>query len=197
MATSRENKTISQFKSALIGGGARPNLFEVELAKLPDGITGWDADNFRYMCKAAALPASNIASIDVPFRGRIFKVAGDRTFDVWTVTIINDEGFRLRTAFEDWMEKISKLSNNLGATDPSAYMVDATVYQLGRGSVASSKDNTGTSNAVLSTYTFESIFPTNVSAIDLSYDSSDTIEEFTVEFQVQSFRKEANTTPNG
>ena len=114
-----------------------------------------------------------------------------------SVTIINDEGFRLRTAFEDWMEKISKLRINLGATDASAYMVDATVYQLGRGSVASSKDNTGTSNAVLSTYTFESIFPTNVSAIDLSYDSSDTIEEFTVEFQVQSFRKEANTTPNG
>jgi hypothetical protein len=197
MATSRENKTISQFKSALIGGGARPNLFEVELAKLPDGIQGWDSDNFRYMCKAAALPASNIASIDVPFRGRIFKVAGDRTFDTWTITIINDEGFRLRSAFESWMEKISKLDNNLGATDPSAYMVDATVYQLGRGSTASSKDNTGSSNAVLATYIFESIFPTNISAIDLSYDSSDTIEEFTVEFQVQSFRKEANTVANG
>jgi hypothetical protein len=197
MATSRDNKTISQFKSALIGGGARPNLFEVELAKLPDGIQGWDSDNFRYMCKAAALPASNIASIDVPFRGRIFKVAGDRTFDTWTITVINDEGFRLRSAFESWMEKISKLDNNLGATDPSAYMVDATVYQLGRGSTASSKDNTGSSNAVLATYIFESIFPTNISAIDLSYDSSDTIEEFTVEFQVQSFRKEANTVANG
>jgi hypothetical protein len=85
MATSRENKTISQFKSALIGGGARPNLFEVELTTLPGGID-WDADNFRYMCKAAALPAQNIASIDVPFRGRIFKVAGDRTIDTWTVT---------------------------------------------------------------------------------------------------------------
>lgn len=197
MATSRENKTISQFKSALAGGGARPNLFEVELSRLPDGIQGWDADNFRYMCKAAALPASNIASIDVPFRGRIFKVAGDRTFDTWTITVINDEGFRLRNAFEDWMEKISKLSNNLGATDPDAYMVDATVYQLGRGATASSTDNTGNANAVLATYTFESIFPTNISPIDLSYESSDTIEEFTVEFQVQSFRKESNTTPNG
>ena len=149
------------------------------------------------MCKAAQLPGSNLGSIDVPFRGRIFKVAGDRTFDAWTVTIINDEGFKLRQAFEDWMEKISKLSNNLGATNPSAYMVDATVYQLGRGSTASSKDNSGSSNSVLATYTFESIFPTNVSPIDLSYDSSDTIEEFTVEFQVQSFRKEATTTPNG
>ena len=196
MATSRENKTISQFKSALIGGGARPNLFEVELTTLPAGIA-WDADNFRYMCKAAALPAQNIASIDVPFRGRTFKVAGDRTIDVWTVTIINDEGFALRRAFESWSEQIAKLDNNLGATDPSAYMVNARVFQLGRGSVASSQDNSGSSNAVLAEYEFVDIFPTNVSAIDLSYDSSDTIEEFTVEFQVQSFNIISAGTPNG
>ena len=86
------------------------------------------------MCKAAALPASNIAQIDVPFRGRIFKVAGDRTFDVWQITVINDEDFKIRTAFEEWMDQISKLDNNMGATDPSAYMTNATVYQLGRGS---------------------------------------------------------------
>ena len=81
MASTRENKTISNFKSALIGGGARPNLFEVELTTLPNGVS-WDADNFRYMCKASSLPASNIAAIDVPFRGRIFKVAGDRTLSL-------------------------------------------------------------------------------------------------------------------
>jgi len=196
MAISRENKTISQFKSALIGGGARPNLFEVELTTLPAGIA-WDADNFRYLCKSAALPASNIASIDVPFRGRIFKVAGDRTFDTWTVTVINDEDFRLRNAFESWMEVISKLDNNIGATDPSAYMVNAKVFQLGRGSVPNSRDNTGTSNAVLKEYEFIDIFPTNISQIDLSYDSSDTIEEYTVEFQVQSYAPVASGTPNG
>ena len=196
MASTRENLTISNFKSKLIGGGARPNLFEVELTTLPAGIA-WDADNFRYMCKAAALPAQNIASIDVPFRGRTFKVAGDRTIDVWTVTIINDEGFVLRRAFEAWSEQIAKLDNNLGATDPSAYMVNARVFQLGRGSVASSQDNSGSSNAVLAEYEFVDIFPTNVSAIDLSYDSSDTIEEFTVEFQVQSFNIISAGTPNG
>lgn len=196
MATTRENKTISQFKSALIGGGARPNLFEVELTTLPAGIS-WDSDNFRYMCKAAALPASNIANIDVPFRGRIFKVAGDRTFDVWTVTVINDEGFRLRNAFEEWMELISRLSNNLGATNPAAYMTNAKVYQLGRGSAASSTTNAGTANAVLKEYEFIDIFPTNVSQIDLSYDTSDTIEEFTVEFQVQSFSLTGAGNPNG
>ncbi len=196
MATSRENKTISQFKSALIGGGARPNLFEVELTTLPAGIS-WDADSFRYMCKAAQLPAQNVANIDVPFRGRIFKVAGDRTIDTWTVTIINDEGFILRNAFEEWAELIAKLDTNLGATDPSAYMTNAKVFQLGRGSSTSSKSSEGTSNAVLKEYEFVDIWPSNVAAIDLSYDSSDAIEEFTVEFQVQSFRPVAGGGPNG
>ncbi len=196
MASTRENKTISNFKAALIGGGARSNLFEVELTTLPAGI-GWDADSFRYMCKAATLPASNIANIDVPFRGRTFKIAGDRTIDPWTVTIINDEGFKLRNAFEEWTDLIAKLDNNLGATDPSAYMVNAKVYQLGRGSSPSSKSNTGTANAVLKEYEFIDIFPTTVAAIDLSYDSTDTIEEFTVDFQVQTFNVVAGNSPNG
>ena len=196
MATTRENKTISQFKSQLIGGGARPNLFEVELTTLPGGIT-WDADNFRYMCKAASLPASTIANIDVPFRGRIFKVAGDRTIDVWSVTVINDEDFKLRNAFEEWMNAIAKLDNNLGATQPESYMTNAKVYQLGRGSTKSSTSNTGDANVVLKEYEMIDIFPTSVSAIDLSYDTGDTIEEFTVEFQVQSFSLVGAGSPNG
>ena len=196
MATSRENKSISQFKSALIGGGARPNLFEVELTTLPAGIS-WNAENFRFMAKAAALPAQNIDQIDVPFRGRIFKVAGDRTIDTWTVTIINDESFELRNAFEQWTEVIAKLDNNLGATDPSAYMTNAKVFQLGRGSSKSSKDSTGTSNAVLKEYEFVDIFPTTVSEIALSYDTGDTIEEFDVEFQVQSLNLTGTGSPNG
>lgn len=199
MATSRENKTISQFKSALVGGGARPNLFEVELTTFPTAAANadWDPNNFRFMCKAAQLPASTIANIDVPFRGRIFKVAGDRSVDTWTVTVINDENFAVRNAFEEWMEGIAKLDNNLGATDPSAYMANATVYQLGRGSTSSSQDNGGESNAVLKEYVFEDIFPTEVSSIDLSYDSSDTIEEFTVTFQVQTFSVRGAGGPNG
>jgi len=197
MATSRENKTISQFKAAMVGGGARPNLFEVELTTLPEGIAGWDADNFRFMCKAAALPAQNVASIDVPFRGRIFKVAGDRTIDTWTVTVINDEGFLLRTAFEAWSNLIANLDTNLGATSPDAYMRNAKVYQLGRGSSLASRDSTGSANVVLKEYEFIDIFPTNVSQIDVSYDSGDTIEEFTVEFQVQSINTTGAGGPNG
>ena len=196
MATTRENKTISQFKSQLIGGGARPNLFEIELTTLPAGIA-WPADNFRYMCKAAQLPASVIANIDIPFRGRIFKVAGDRTIEPWSITIINDEDFRIRKAMEEWVDLIAKLENNLGATDPSAYMVNAKVFQLGRGSTPSSKNNAGDRNAVLREYEFIDIFPTNVSSIDLSYDSSDTIEEFVVDFQVQSFAFVDAGGPNG
>ena len=196
MATTRENKTISQFKSQLIGGGARPNLFEVELTTLPAGIA-WPADNFRYMCKAAQLPASVSANIDIPFRGRIFKVAGDRTIEPWSITIINDEDFRIRKAMEEWVDLIAKLENNLGATDPSAYMVNAKVFQLGRGATQSSQTNAGDRNSVLREYEFIDIFPTSVSSIDLSYDSSDTIEEFTVDFQVQSFAFVDAGGPNG
>ena len=196
MATTRENRTISDFKSRLVGGGARPNLFEVRMTDLPDFVDDWPSETFQFMCKAAALPASNIAPIDVPFRGRIFKVAGDRTIDTWTITIINDEDFRIRNAMEAWMDGIAKLSNNLGATNPSAYMRNATVFQLGRGANPRSTDADGDRNAVLAEYEFIDMFPTNISQIDLSYDSSDTLEEFTVEFQVQSFNLNAAGGPD-
>jgi hypothetical protein len=188
MATRR---TITGFKSKLQGGGARPNLFEVTIPAFPAGIV-WDDEEFNFMCKAAALPASNMAPIEIPFRGRIFKVAGDRTFDTWTVTVINDEDFALRTAFEKWMNLMSKLDNNTGATNPDAYMKNAIVNQLGRGAGVGRFSPTNDGGTVAETtieplrsYRFYDIFPTNVSAIDLSYESSDTIEEYTVEFQVQ------------
>jgi len=203
MATSREVKTIANFKSQLVGGGARPNLFEVEMATLPDGIS-WPENAQRtwtYLCKAAQLPASNIAQIDIPFRGRIFKVAGDRTVEPWTVTVINDENFEIRNAMEQWVEKMAKLSDNIGNVNPNAYMVNAKVFQLGRGSNPGSAGNTavdnGDRNSVLKEYEFIDIFPTAVSPIDLSYDSSDAIEEFTVEFQVNSFSLTGAGSPNG
>ena len=198
MATTRTNRNISQFKSKLIGGGARPNLFEVELTTLPPSVTSnWDAEVFSFMCKGANLPAQTIANIDVPFRGRIFKVAGDRTIEPWTITVINDEDFRFRNAFEEWTQQIANLDTNLGATDPSAYMTNAKVYQLGRGSEKSSQNNGGGDNVVLKEYEFIDIFPTSVSAIDLSYDTGDTIEEYTVEFQVQSLNLAGAGSPNG
>lgn len=189
----RAIRTITDFKAKLQGGGARPNLFEVTIPAFPASVGEWDDDTFNFMCKSAALPASNVAQIEVPFRGRVLKVAGDRTFDVWTVTVVNDEDFKLRTAFEQWMNQISKLDNATGATNPSSYMVDAYVHQLGRGAARFSTENTdAASNLPLRTYRFYDIFPTNISQIDLSYESGDTIEEFTVDFQVQYWAAAGN-----
>ena len=122
--------------------------------------------------KAAALPASTIASVDVPFRGRILKVAGDRTFETWTITVINDVDFSIRSAFEKWMNVINRMNDATGVTDPGAYYKDAKVKQLDR------------NGGVLRVYKFWDIFPTNISTIDLSYETTDTIQEFTVEMQV-------------
>jgi len=200
---SQTTKSITDFKSKLAGGGARPNLFEVSIPAFPDAATAfWSGaasddesenptananENFRFLCKAAQLPASTIASVPVAFRGRELKVAGERTFDPWTVTIINDEDFSLRTAFEAWMNKLSKLDDATGVTNPTSYMTDAYVHQLGRGAEKFAATNDGGTSAILRTYKFYSIFPTNVSAIELSYDTTNTVEEFTVEFQVQYF----------
>jgi len=185
-------KTISQFKSKLAGGGARPNLFEVSIPSFPSSISdAWTSgDNgengtFKFLCKAAQIPASTVAEIPVPFRGRVMKVAGDRTFDTWTVTIINDEDFKLRTAFEQWSNKLTKLDDNTGVTNPASYMTDAYVQQLGRGATRFSTTNVGGEHSVLRTYKFYDIWPSEISTIDLSYDSTDTVEEFTVTFQVQ------------
>ena len=200
-------RTIDAFKSKLVGGGARPNLFEVEL-QWPSFLTSEIDDDTqemaRFMVKAANLPASNITPIDVPFRGRNLKIAGDRTFDVWTITIINDTDFKLRNAFEIWMNGMNKHQDATGVTTPTDYQRDAYVYQLGRDAINGQPnyqtpenyigDSAGklqkaiTANSdvpVLKTYKFHGIFPTNVSAIELSYDQSDSVEEFTVDLQVQ------------
>ena len=110
-------RTISDFKSKLKGGGARPNLFEVELT-FPSIVGVQDEneviENSRFLVKAAALPASTIANIDIPFRGRILKIAGDRTFETWTITVLNDTSFAIRSAFEKWMNTINKLNDGTG-----------------------------------------------------------------------------------
>jgi len=177
-------RTISDFKSRLSGGGARPNLFEVELA-FPDAvaINNDVLQKARFLVKAAALPASTIAPIDVPFRGRILKIAGDRTFETWTITVINDTDFSIRSAFEKWMNTINKMSDATGVVDPEAYQKDATVKQLDR------------DGSVLRSYKFWDIFPTNISTIDLSYETTDTLEEFTVELQVQWWEAYRGSSP--
>jgi len=174
--TQRNNiplRKITDFKSKMGGGGARPNLFEVELS-FPSAV---QVDNdilqrARFLVKAAALPASTIAPVNVPFRGRILKVAGDRTFETWTITVINDVDFAIRSSFEKWMNTINRMNDGSGLTDPDSYQADAFVYQLDR------------DGGILRTYKFYDLWPTNISTIDLSYETTDTIQEFTVEMQV-------------
>ena len=162
---------IEDFKSKLRGGGARPNLFKATV-NFP-GYAGGDVELTSFLCKAAQLPASIIANLDVPFRGRQLKIAGDRTFEPWTVTIINDTDFSIRNAMERWMNGINGHQANTGLTNPVDYQADLVIEQLDKDS------------SILKTYNFRGCFPTNVGAIDVSYETNDAIEEFTVEFQVQ------------
>lgn len=162
---------VDDFKSKLTGGGARANMFKV-ICNFP-GYAQGDVELTSFLCKGAQLPSSVIAPITIPFRGRQLQIAGDRTFEPLTLTVINDVEFSVRNAFERWMNGINEHQNNTGLTDPTAYQADMTVQQL-------AKDGT-----VVKSYDFRGTFPTNLGAIDLSYDSEITIEEFTVELQVQ------------
>ena len=184
MAIQFRDRTIDDFKGKLVGGGVRPNLFEVEL-NFPAGLdidaAGGDVpEKMRFMIKAAELPASNVGDIPVAFRGRILHVAGDRTFDPWTVTIINDVDFGIRRAMERWSNAINNHEFDSGETNPNTYQSDANVFQLGR---KVSKDGEA-AIPVLRRYKFHGIYPTQVSPIPLDYGSTDAIEEFQVQFQV-------------
>lgn len=171
---------VDTFKAELRGGGARPNLFQA-LITFPTAVNAeGSVVKTTFMCKAAQLPASTMANIPVGFRGRQVQVAGDRTFEPWTVTIINDTDFSIRNSMERWMNAMNAHTANAGLTNPASYQSDLFVTQL---------DKDGTP---LKDYAFKGAFPTDVSAIDLSYDINDTIEEFTVTFQYQYWT--SNTT---
>jgi len=169
---------VDDFKSKLRGGGARPNLFKATI-NFP-GYAGGDVELTSFLCKAAQLPISQMNPIEVPFRGRQLKIAGDRTFDNWTVTILNDTDFNVRDAMERWMNGINAHAANTGLTNPVDYQADLVVDQLDR------------DESVIKTYNFRGCFPVNVSEIDVNYETVDTVEEFTVEFAIQYW--ESNTT---
>ena len=169
---------VDDFKSKLRGGGARPNLFKATV-NFP-GYAGGDVELTSFLCKAAQLPASIMNVFEVPFRGRQLKMAGDRTFEPWTVTILNDTDFAIRNAMERWMNGINGHQSNSGLVNPLEYQADLVIQQLDREGNATK------------TYNFRGCFPTNVSAIDVNYETNDVIEEFTVEFQVQYW--ESDTT---
>ena len=175
------NRSIVDFKQKLTGGGARSNLFEVEI-EYPTEInvtTGAEGPKEfgKFMIKAAQIPASNLGNIPVPFRGRVLPIAGDRTFDPWTVTIINDTNFRIREAMEVWSNSINDLQTSQGSINPVDYQTSAKVKQLSRQGGVDPGDIT-----VLREYRFEGIYPNVVSSIPLDYGATDQIEEFQVTF---------------
>ena len=177
-----------------IGQGVKPNMFIVDIA-FPTEVSGadGDADMINLLCKSAALPASNLGVIEVPFRGRTVKIAGDRTFDTWTATFVNDKEMKIRAYFEQWLAQInSHETNNSPLFTPSetdGYTRLLKVKQL--------EKNASESGEVLRQYNLFYAFPTNVSQIDLAYDSNDQIEEFTVEFQYSYWKAVAGDSQNG
>ena len=188
MATFNQ-RNITEFRSRLAGGGARSNLFEVEIA-FPEelGINLTDiSDKVPFLVKAAEIPASNLGNIPVPYRGRVLPVAGDRTFDPWTVTIINDTDFVIRDAMERWSNGINDLQTAQGFINPEIYQKSATVTQLNRGINGQKDPQTSllkddSKIEVLRTYKFEGIYPNVVSSIPLDHGATDQIEEFQVTF---------------
>ena len=179
--------TIDDFKANVAADFARPNLFQVDL-NFPTGIINNASliELGKFTVRAANLPSSQIGVIEVPFRGRVLKIAGDRTFEPWTITIQNDSNFALRSAFEIWTSSIQAYNENftsaagLGDTDDATgYFADMTVHQLAR----DVKD--GDIPKILKSYRFYNVFPSNIAAIDLDFGNNDAIEEFTVELQTQ------------
>ena len=178
--TSNVSTFLTQVKQ-----GVRPNMFEVDIS-FPDEITG-DTTLTGLLCKSAALPASNVGVIEVPFRGRTVKIAGDRTFDNWTATFINDKDMSVRARFEEWLNVLNThKANTTAQADPTQYTSSVIIKQLEKDSTDGGK--------ILRSYKLWYAFPTSASAIDLAYDSNDQIEEFTVEFQM-SYWTTSGATP--
>lgn len=179
------NSSVSEFLGK-VKQGVRNNLFVAEFS-FPSGFEPIDGELTNILCKSAALPASNLGVIEVPFRGRTVKIAGDRTFDTWTATFINDRDFKIRHAMEKWMMEMNKHDANTAdryvpgfgtqGNGNTSYLCDIRIKQLERDQSAG--------GGLLRGYKLFGCFPTNISQIDLAYDSNDQIEDFTVEFQLQ------------
>lgn len=170
---------VDDFKSKLTGGGARANLFKATV-NFPSFVATSDVELTSFLCKGVQIPSSVIAPITIPFRGRQLQMAGDRTFEPLTLTVINDASFVVRNAFESWANGINNFAENTGLSNMNDYICDVVVEQLNKAGETTKK------------YDFRGCWPSNVSTIDLNYDTENTIEEFTVELQVQYW--ESNTT---
>lgn len=183
------NSRVSEFLDK-IQQGVRPNMFLCDFEFPGNNRPGTtEIDLVNIMCKSAALPASNLGVIEVPFRGRTVKIAGDRTFDTWTATFINDKDFKIRQFMEKWMENINKHDDNTAV----AVVPEVTTGYTGNILVKQLERDANATGSVLRQYKLWDVFPTNISQIDLAYDSNDQIEDFTVEFQLQYWTVDGGT----
>ena len=161
---------VDAFRGRMAGGGARANLFEVNV-NYP-GLSGGDTELTNFMCRATQLPGVAMNPVEVPFRGRMVKFPGDRTFEDWTMTVYNDQNFAVRDAVETWMNAMNSHITNVGVAVDNAgygtYLADIDINQLNE------------SGSTVKKYKLRNAFPTSVSAIELSYDQTTSIEEFTV-----------------
>ena len=171
---------INDFKAKLSGGGARNNQYKVVMPFPGYAQVGGEIEDLAFLCQAAELPGMAIAAIEVPFRGRAIKIAGDRSIADWNIKVINDTNFKLRNAFERWMNGINNMTDNEGLTNPVDYQVDAFVDQLDR------NGNT------IKSYTLRGVFPIALNAIPLDYTAKADLSETSVTLSFQYF--ESNTT---
>lgn len=177
---------IGDFKAQLIGGGARANQFRAYL-HFPTYVSTGALEGARaqFLCKTASLPGSTISAIPIAYRGRELKIAGERTFQPWTVSIYNDVTFGLRNAFETWQAGIQRYAATEGKTNPADYQVELEIHQLDR------------NGATLKVYKFADAFPTSIGPIQLDYDQANQIETFDVEFEYNYFTSNTGTDSDG
>ena len=167
--------SIDDFKAQLKGGGARPNQFRVTIVPPIGIVTGLNVANSSFLCKASKLPGQTLGEIEVPFRGRKIYVAGDREFETWNSTFLNDTDFNIRNAIERCMNGINDLADNTGTIVSSDYQSDLTVEQL---------DRDGTT---IKSYIFRNAYPLTLADIELSYETVNALEEFEVTWRYQHF----------
>jgi hypothetical protein len=174
---------ISDFKAQLIGGGARPNQFRVELT-FPSYVTAGTAVGLQsqFLCKAAQLPASTVENMAIQYRGRAVNFAGERIFAPWNISIYNDTTFSIRNAMEKWSDGVQNHSQTNGRTNPRDYQVDLRVHQLDR------------NGAIVKSYKFHDAYPTEVGAIAVDYDAVNQMEMFDVSFTYNYWTSETSTS---
>ena len=175
---------INEIKSQLTLGGARQSLFQVSFSNPANGAGDIKVP---FMVRSAAIPEARIGNIQVGYFGRKINLAGDRTYDAWAVTVINDEDFLIRNSLEQWSNRINSFEGNLrnfGSSSPAAYKRDAKVTQFSK-----------TGNPIRE-YTFHGIYPGDISNIELDWDATDRIEEFRVTFLYDFWDVTGGTTGN-